>query len=80
MMMWRVALAANKLKLKDARHVSCIPDGRRATCLAPGGGFRAGGTFRFKRDEPDHPNNDRLIFSKGHASRLYRRPGKEGNR
>jgi transketolase len=30
-----------------------------------------GGTFRFKLDEPDHPNNDRLIFSKGHASPLF---------
>jgi transketolase len=30
-----------------------------------------GGTFRFKVDEPDHPNNDRLIFSKGHASPLF---------
>jgi transaldolase len=29
-----------------------------------------GGAFRFKIDEPDHPNNDRLIFSKGHASPL----------
>src|SRR5262245_45167224 len=30
-----------------------------------------GGTFRFIPDEPDHPNNDRLIFSKGHASPLF---------
>jgi transketolase len=30
-----------------------------------------GGTFRFKPDEPHHPNNDRLIFSKGHASPLF---------
>jgi transketolase len=30
-----------------------------------------GGTFRFTVDEPDHPNNDRLIFSKGHASPLF---------
>ena len=30
-----------------------------------------GGTFRFKVSEPDHPNNDRLIFSKGHASPLF---------
>jgi transketolase len=30
-----------------------------------------GGTFRFKVDEPAHPNNDRLIFSKGHASPLF---------
>jgi transketolase len=30
-----------------------------------------GGTFRFKPDEPEHPNNDRLIFSKGHASPLF---------
>ena len=29
-----------------------------------------GGTFRFDADQPDHPNNDRLIFSKGHASPL----------
>jgi len=27
--------------------------------------------FRFKVSEPDHPNNDRLIFSKGHASPLF---------
>jgi transketolase len=30
-----------------------------------------GGTFRFDIDNPSHPNNDRLIFSKGHASPLY---------
>jgi transketolase len=30
-----------------------------------------GGTFHFKPDEPEHPNNDRLIFSKGHASPLF---------
>jgi transketolase len=30
-----------------------------------------GGTFRFQPDEPNHPNNDRLIFSKGHASPLF---------
>ena len=30
-----------------------------------------GGAFRFKVSEPDHPNNDRLIFSKGHASPLF---------
>ena len=30
-----------------------------------------GGVFRFLPDRPDHPNNDRLIFSKGHASPLY---------
>ncbi len=29
-----------------------------------------GGTFRFDADNPEHPNNDRLIFSKGHASPL----------
>jgi len=28
------------------------------------------GHFRFDVDNPDHPNNDRLIFSKGHASPL----------
>lgn len=30
-----------------------------------------GGTFRFDLDKPGHPNNDRLIFSKGHASPLF---------
>jgi transketolase len=29
-----------------------------------------GGTFRFDVHRPDHPNNDRLIFSKGHAAPL----------
>ncbi|MEW6571591.1 MAG: transketolase [Nitrospirota bacterium] len=29
-----------------------------------------GGFFRFDADHPAHPNNDRLIFSKGHASPL----------
>lgn len=29
-----------------------------------------GGTFRYDADDPRHPNNDRLIFSKGHASPL----------
>ena len=34
-------------------------------------GLLFGGTFRFFVDRPDHPNNDRLIFSKGHASPLF---------
>jgi len=29
-----------------------------------------GGFFRYDMDQPEHPNNDRLIFSKGHASPL----------
>lgn len=29
-----------------------------------------GGTFRFDPTRPQHPNNDRIIFSKGHASPL----------
>lgn len=29
------------------------------------------GIFRFDADRPDYPNNDRLIFSKGHASPLF---------
>ncbi len=28
------------------------------------------GFFKYDADHPDHPNNDRLIFSKGHASPL----------
>lgn len=30
-----------------------------------------GGAFKFHADNPGHPNNDRLIFSKGHASPLF---------
>lgn len=33
-------------------------------------GLLFGGTFRFDAGNPSHPNNDRLIFSKGHASPL----------
>src|SRR3990170_4837710 len=33
-------------------------------------GLLFGGAFRFDADNPKHPNNDRLIFSKGHASPL----------
>ncbi len=29
------------------------------------------GAFRYDITKPDHPNNDRLIFSKGHASPLF---------
>jgi len=34
-------------------------------------GLLFGGFFRFNVDRPEHPNNDRLIFSKGHASPLF---------
>jgi transketolase len=34
-------------------------------------GLLFGGTFRYYADDPRHPNNDRLIFSKGHASPLF---------
>ncbi len=34
-------------------------------------GLLFGGAFRFDLDYPRHPNNDRLIFSKGHASPLF---------
>jgi transketolase len=30
-----------------------------------------GGAFRYEMDHPENPNNDRLIFSKGHATPLY---------
>ncbi|MEW6002505.1 MAG: transketolase [Nitrospirota bacterium] len=33
-------------------------------------GLLFGGVLRFYVDDPKHPNNDRLIFSKGHASPL----------
>jgi transketolase len=34
-------------------------------------GLFFGGIFRYDLDNPGHPNNDRLIFSKGHASPLF---------
>ena len=34
-------------------------------------GLLFGGSFRYDLDDPDHPNNDRLIFSKGHATPLF---------
>ncbi len=34
-------------------------------------GLLFGGIFRFDPDNPADPNNDRLIFSKGHASPLF---------
>ena len=34
-------------------------------------GLFFGGIFRYDLDNPKHPNNDRLIFSKGHASPLF---------
>ena len=34
-------------------------------------GLLFGGTFRYDLNNPFHPNNDRLIFSKGHASPLF---------
>lgn len=34
-------------------------------------GLFFGGTFRFDADRPERPDNDRLIFSKGHASPLF---------
>ncbi|MGD0211512.1 MAG: transketolase [Desulfomonilia bacterium] len=34
-------------------------------------GLLFGGVFRFDVSDPHHPNNDRIIFSKGHASPLF---------
>lgn len=34
-------------------------------------GLMFDGVFRFKPDQPDFANNDRLIFSKGHAAPLF---------
>lgn len=34
-------------------------------------GLLFGGCFHYDADRPEHPNNDRLIFSKGHASPLF---------
>jgi transketolase len=34
-------------------------------------GLIFGGVFRFDASDPHHPNNDRIIFSKGHASPLF---------
>ncbi len=34
-------------------------------------GLMFGGTFKYDLDNPQNPNNDRLVFSKGHASPLF---------
>ncbi len=34
-------------------------------------GLLFGGVFRYDLENPENPNNDRLIFSKGHASPLF---------
>src|SRR5512140_3667801 len=34
-------------------------------------GLLFGGTFRYDLNDPEKPDNDRLIFSKGHASPLF---------
>ncbi|MDD5040068.1 MAG: transketolase [Patescibacteria group bacterium] len=34
-------------------------------------GLMFGGTFKFETKNPGNPNNDRLVFSKGHASPLF---------
>lgn len=34
-------------------------------------GLFFGGIFRYDLDDPDFPNNDRIIFSKGHATPLF---------
>src|SRR5271157_4392229 len=34
-------------------------------------GLLFGGAFRYDLDHPENRNNDRLIFSKGHASPLF---------
>jgi transketolase len=34
-------------------------------------GLLFSGTFKYDLDNPGHPNNDRLLFSKGHASPLF---------
>lgn len=34
-------------------------------------GLLFGGAFRYDPEKPGHPNNDRLVFSKGHASPLF---------
>lgn len=47
--------------------------GHPTSCLSAADlmtGLLFGGIFRFDPEHPHHPNNDRLIFSKGHAAPL----------
>ena len=52
--------------LSAADLMAVLMFGSPAEALAKEGGY-----FRFDLDNPDSTNNDRLIFSKGHASPLY---------
>jgi transketolase len=66
--------------LARAIRVRCLRASTRAASGHPTSSLSAtdlmtallfGGVFRYDPDQPDHPNNDRLIFSKGHASPLF---------
>jgi transketolase len=57
------------LNITSNAHSGHLTSSLSATDLMTGLLF--GGSFRFNVLCPDHPNNDRLIFSKGHASPLF---------
>jgi transketolase len=57
------------LNMTSTAHSGHLTSSLSATDLMTGLLF--GGTFRFKVTHPEYPNNDRLIFSKGHASPLF---------
>ncbi len=59
----------HSLNITSTAHSGHLTSSLSATDLMVGLLF--GGTFRYDVHNPDHPNNDRLIFSKGHASPLF---------
>ena len=57
------------LNMTSTAHSGHLTSSLSATDLMTGLLF--GGAFRFDVTHPEHSNNDRLIFSKGHASPLF---------
>lgn len=65
---------ANTLRWHSLEQTSLAGSGHLTSSLSAAdlmAGLVFSGNFRFDVDTPDHPNNDRLIFSKGHASPLF---------
>ena len=69
-----LAALANTLRRHSLAQTTRAGSGHLTSSLSAAdlmAGLVFGGNFRFDVDTPDHPNNDRLIFSKGHASPLF---------
>jgi transketolase len=70
----QLAALARRVRYHSLKMTSTAESGHLTSSLSAADlmtGLLFGGTFRFDVADPAHPNNDRLIFSKGHASPLF---------